>query len=105
MEAALTMLGAMAGLRDTTAPLATSEARQAIGWVGGHGSDLLIAALLALAWFAPNSQEIVDGLRGRDRPLSLRWQPSPAWAGCVAVMMLLSVSQMSKVSAFLYFQF
>jgi hypothetical protein len=37
--------------------------------------------------------------------LPLRWRLTPAWAVIVAAMAIASVSQLSRVSEFLYFQF
>nr|WP_246329480.1 MBOAT family protein [Chthonobacter rhizosphaerae] len=71
-----------------------------------RGSLLVGIALMAAAWVLPNSQEIVDGVaKASGRLSSLRWQPSPVWAAALAACFLLAVSQMTNVSAFIYFQF
>ena len=58
---------------------------------------------LAIAWLAPNSQQLADGLRahagtGRIRQLATH----PLWLGG---LLALSLSRLSEKSEFLYFQF
>ena len=76
------------------------------------GEDVpLIIGMLALAWFAPNTQEVMatevkvpllDSGRVLSRP---QWQPSFRWAMVVATLLVVSVASLSELSEFLYFQF
>ncbi len=122
-ETATDMLQAMAGVNglitDTepaelaanAAALATTEAAEASPirdlWLllQYRSIDVMLACLLVVAWFFPNSHEIIEGRSRRSGWLSLRWQPTPAWAACIAACLLATMTQMSQVSAFLYFQF
>jgi alginate O-acetyltransferase complex protein AlgI len=77
--------------------------------VGAHGlgapqPELAIALLIPLVWLLPNSQEFVDGPGDRNW-LTVRWKPNYVTATALAACLFLSFSQMSKVSAFIYFQF
>lgn len=63
---------------------------------------VLIAGLFAVAVFGPNSQEWIDRA-GHRQPLV--WHPNLLWASATAAMLLFSVTQLSRVSEFLYFQF
>jgi D-alanyl-lipoteichoic acid acyltransferase DltB (MBOAT superfamily) len=76
---------------------------------------LLVAfMLLAIAWFAPNTQQITeyvgpkgfygDGSAGEEQT-AFRWQPSPQWAIAVGCLFSVALMSMSKVSEFIYFQF
>jgi D-alanyl-lipoteichoic acid acyltransferase DltB (MBOAT superfamily) len=70
------------------------------------------AALLALAWLAPNTQQIT-GYGGPAGESELRpapaprpaWQPSAGWAVAVGVLLGVGLASLSRVSEFLYFQF
>jgi D-alanyl-lipoteichoic acid acyltransferase DltB (MBOAT superfamily) len=73
----------------------------------------VLAGLLGAVTLLPNTCELI----ARYRPalefrlerdpwrLPLRWRLTPAWAVIVAAMAIASVSQLSRVSEFLYFQF
>lgn len=68
---------------------------------------LLVGAGIAL--FLPNSQEILDRPEGR-RPLMPRlsvptFRPTHTWAAATAFLLLVALSRMSDVKAFVYFQF
>jgi len=74
---------------------------------------LVSAALLAIAWFAPNTQELT-GYVGPEgayaakeayRPSPVRWQPSAGWAVAIGCLFGIALMLMSKVSEFIYFQF
>ncbi|GGC58260.1 alginate O-acetylation protein [Siccirubricoccus deserti] len=86
---------------------AAQDGRLASLWsfVAARSSDLVLVLLLLVAWFAPNSQEIVEAADRRRGWLAIRWQPTATWAVVVAGCLLATMTQMSKVSAFLYFQF
>jgi D-alanyl-lipoteichoic acid acyltransferase DltB (MBOAT superfamily) len=66
---------------------------------------LVFGFLAALAM--PNSQEIV-GLQqpetGR-HPARIRWRPTPAWGGLLALLLVACALRLHSFSAFLYFQF
>jgi D-alanyl-lipoteichoic acid acyltransferase DltB (MBOAT superfamily) len=116
VDAALAMLGAMGGAHGwiaSTDPIAkaisstesTDAARMAMHWLGYLDVYIHVALFLGVAWFLPNSQEIIDGVAGKAKRPRIQWRPSVAWAACMAGCFLFAVSQMSNVSAFLYFQF
>ena len=102
--------------------VATAMSRAMIGengfGVGALTSDsaaaiMIIAALLLIAWFAPNSQEFVD-YQGPDvntpsvttsKPTRWAWRPTTSWAFAIGCLTALSIMSLSKVSEFLYFQF
>lgn len=125
IEGAGRMLAGMAGFNGFTLPAAIAkrlgplwDALSAVGAeasVGGGGQFVLvwlwIAALFALARFAPNTQQIMgrhDPALGFDAAHAARrllWRPGWRWAvamGAVAGAGLLALNQ---VSEFLYFQF
>jgi alginate O-acetyltransferase complex protein AlgI len=111
MHAAGVMLWAMAGTGAWIVPTddlaALLLAPQGGSWsplqlIPGYDGGLrigVLALLLALVWFAPNTQEIVDGT-GR-----IRWRPGIGWAMVTALLTLACVTRFSEVSAFLYFNF
>jgi D-alanyl-lipoteichoic acid acyltransferase DltB (MBOAT superfamily) len=101
------VLEGMAGLNGLALAALPDPSSLAIGWAW-------ILALLAIAWFAPNTQEIMadflpqmrgrwahPGLAGR----VLRWRPSPAFAAACAVAAIVALGHLANVSEFLYFQF
>jgi D-alanyl-lipoteichoic acid acyltransferase DltB (MBOAT superfamily) len=114
---AFAMLDAMAGGNGWIAegdPLLALVAPLPAG--GGLAMDLLkryddatlhvLAALLMLvAWLAPNTQEIVDGAARGGIGSWPRWRPTLGWSALVSACLLFTISQLSNVSAFLYFQF
>lgn len=115
MGAALNLLSAMGGSHGLVGlgPAAVEPAAIApfAGWPGGGeivkrllAADrlVLIAGLFAVAVFGPNSQEWIDRA-GHRQPLV--WHPNLLWASATAAMLLFSVTQLSRVSEFLYFQF
>jgi alginate O-acetyltransferase complex protein AlgI len=116
LDAAFAMLDAMAGahgwiagddpLIRLLAPLpGEGLARSLLNRFDAAYGHLLVMAAMLAAWAFPNSQEIVDGIGAQTGPSAFRWRPSPAWAACIAACLLFTVTQMSRVSAFLYFQF
>ena len=74
---------------------------------------LVLWAALAIALFAPSSHELMKKRLALDatdiaksmRPPRLSWRPSPAWAAGMAAMASLSLLLLTKVNAFIYFQF
>ncbi|MDB6088997.1 MAG: Peptidoglycan O-acetyltransferase [Gammaproteobacteria bacterium] len=71
------------------------------------------AALLAIAWFWPNTQELMrmyePALEPAARPDApgpmLAWRPTAAWALAVAMLAVTSLASLDRVTQFLYFQF
>jgi alginate O-acetyltransferase complex protein AlgI len=76
----------------------------------GPEQALWTAILLLVALFAPNSQQIMgyaapnDG-SPRQTVARQRWSPSRGWAVAAACGFIYTLTQMSEVSEFLYFQF
>jgi D-alanyl-lipoteichoic acid acyltransferase DltB (MBOAT superfamily) len=69
---------------------------------------------LGLVFAAPNAHELMRGRLALDATGAggesaekprLAWRPSPAWAGGLAVMAAFSLLLLTKVNAFIYFQF
>ncbi len=105
-QTAIAILAGMSGLTPTpaAAPVAASAP-----W-------LLIGALLAVVWFAPNTNQL---LWAYEPALNLRdsehappgwvqrwlWQPRLAWSVVASVAFVWAVSCLARPSQFLYFQF
>lgn len=77
----------------------------------GREEVLSVGALLGLAWLAPNTQEIMsrfspalDMIDERKRS-HLLWRPSIGWAVVIAVLTLIPLLQLTRISEFLYYQF
>jgi alginate O-acetyltransferase complex protein AlgI len=74
---------------------------------------LILWAALALAFFAPSAHELMKGrlaldvtqVAGDAPPPRLAWKPSRAWAAGMAAMASVSLLLLTKVNAFIYFQF
>ncbi len=98
-DAAFNLLSAMAGSHGMTAAPDKTWIAAFAGWFSAPG-HVLIACLLALAAFGPNSQEWVDGAQHS----RLIRHPTLS-ASVTAALLLFSLSQLSQVSEFLYFQF
>ena len=72
-----------------------------------------VAAALAIAFWAPNTQQILRGWRpalvvpddARMGPIRLAWSPNAAWTAVIAVLAILATINISEHSEFLYFQF
>jgi hypothetical protein len=114
MDAALTMLNAMAGGNGIAAPGSlpqfASDSSLSTASVGLGVACLL----LLLAWFAPNTQQITgyvgpEGAYGsgvtEPGPATLRWKASWRWAIFIGILFAASLMLMSRVSEFIYFQF
>jgi D-alanyl-lipoteichoic acid acyltransferase DltB (MBOAT superfamily) len=116
MAGAVHMLGAMAGangwiapgdpLLSLVAPVPDgSGAVEALRRLDDAMVHVVTILLLGVAWLAPNAQEIVDGAGAGMRRIPIRWRPTLGWSAVVSGCFLYGVTQLSAVSAFLYFQF
>lgn len=94
LAGALQIWGGMAGLNGLGFPRALGG--PGLQWIaaGGIGLPLLLAASL-LAWFAPNTRQLV----------ARHWQGTLRHAGAVAALLLLCVFNLNRPTEFLYFQF
>jgi D-alanyl-lipoteichoic acid acyltransferase DltB (MBOAT superfamily) len=93
------MLRAMAGVNGwLAAPLDFTDLYE-------YRDQILIAVLLAVALIAPNTQEWIMG-EGRVRTVVVpRWRFTPIWAGVAAACFLFTLTRLSAVSEFIYFNF
>ncbi len=131
-DGSLRILAAMAGGNGVTLPAGLGDALGgAVGVLTGIGlafgehvpnelaswSDgfLMITALLVLALWAPNTQQILrdfepafetyrGGAAGR-YPARPRFALTTAWASAVAVLLVFAVGSLTRATEFLYFQF
>jgi D-alanyl-lipoteichoic acid acyltransferase DltB (MBOAT superfamily) len=74
----------------------------------GPGHLSLLALALVITLLMPNSQQLFDDAPGRtvgSGLLRLRWQPTFAWSAVAAALLLFSLTRMSTVREFVYFQF
>ncbi|MFI5015743.1 MAG: MBOAT family O-acyltransferase, partial [Hyphomicrobiales bacterium] len=99
LETALGIVAAMLGVQGLGAGGVVSPA--AMAWIG---------ALMLIAWFAPNTQEIMRDYRPAldlpRMPVSrLTWRPTGALAALMAVAGLITLINLQRHSIFLYFRF
>lgn len=90
--------------------IANSLGLPASGFDPQGTSPAWIAALLAIAWLMPNTQQFMarfspalepaDALRGRPQ-----WAPTTSWAIVMGLMGTVAILHLTAVSEFLYFQF
>ena len=80
--------------------------------IAGHHMQLIYAVvLLAIAWFAPNSHQILGRwspalFKPNEAPQPyLRWRPNLAWTAVMLVLMVFCLANLHKEARFLYFQF
>jgi len=69
---------------------------------GAQGNEFtfgVLGVVAAVAFFAPNSQELMNG------ESRLSWRPQWAWAWVTAAMFMVSLFSLHKPSEFLYFRF
>jgi D-alanyl-lipoteichoic acid acyltransferase DltB (MBOAT superfamily) len=84
------------------------------GIYGGYDETVALLGLAAIAFLAPNTQQLLR----RFRPtlaapafaeagglLPLAWRPGPVWCAGAAAALLLAFARLSGVSEFLYYQF
>jgi D-alanyl-lipoteichoic acid acyltransferase DltB (MBOAT superfamily) len=98
LAAALEMLRAMAGLGSAGAvPML------------GTGAWPILAALLALVWWAPNSNRVLpvalDSPPAEEGARRFSWRATPSWAFAVGTLALVAVVDLVKRSEFIYFRF
>ena len=68
-----------------------------------------------MSFFAPNTQQIMAGVRPRieaflapgepPAPRPMQWRPTLAWAVLLGVLFFVVVTNLSNATDFLYFQF
>jgi alginate O-acetyltransferase complex protein AlgI len=127
LPAAGDMLSGMAGLNGTVLPagwkihlaqpLANALVSSGVAFdatlFAGLPQVAWTAALLAIAWFWPNTQQLLreyepalDAATCSAAPATpLAWRPSAGWAIAVAVLAIASLASLDRVTQFLYFQF
>jgi D-alanyl-lipoteichoic acid acyltransferase DltB (MBOAT superfamily) len=76
----------------------------------GSTEVLLVAGAMLMAWFAPNTMRIMraaePSLDNREvAPSRLRWVMNRRWAVITALLALIALQSMTRISHFLYFQF
>ena len=99
------------GALDAGIPTGMARGRGA-GVLLSKGQLIWIAGLLAIAWLAPNTRQIMARAEAfiADRPMRacpalFAWAINPRWAVASALLLAASVTSMTRVSEFLYFQF
>jgi D-alanyl-lipoteichoic acid acyltransferase DltB (MBOAT superfamily) len=122
---ATVVLSGMAGLHGVALPhavvsrfpgLASFLSATGIRFTYGGGSEFVkmyvsLAVLLAIIFFAPNTQQIMAGYRpglGTESlvpPRVVRWEPKLGWAIAGAIVAGFGVLSLHRVSEFLYYQF
>jgi hypothetical protein len=130
MQSAVVLLKSMAGLNGTYLPAGWLELlRPAVPFLARHNIHFgnvvsanqlwWISAAFVIAMFMPNVRQLFGSYRitlppERKAPVEattprlvalLAWRPSVVWAGVIVGCFLFSISMMTKVSQFLYFQF
>jgi alginate O-acetyltransferase complex protein AlgI len=120
------MLGGMAGLNGAAMPAALLDRIGALGSAlrhlgvtaasiqGGLAFSSMwawVLGLLALAWLAPNTQQIMaraeptlQAVAG-SAPAVLRWAPAPRWGLAIGVVAAIGLLSVSRGREFLYWQF
>ncbi len=123
-DAALSMLKSMAGFNGVNLPgswytlfnKGLVELMESLGihfgWIPAFnnlGVWIWITALWILVWLAPNTQEIMASFKpALENVTSTKWpcwQPNKPWLASIAVCLLYAVTEIEKVSEFLYFRF
>lgn len=120
-DGALAILQGMSGLNGIILPDIYREALQFTGLQFAHlevyeGKAMrLLFALLLVVWYMPNTQQFMYHYRPAfetcpneikpPRGRFLVWQPNLIWAAFIVILGYVSISKLSSVSEFLYFQF
>lgn len=125
LTTAVAMLKAMAGMNGLVLPDFWLPKWGAAGqWLAAHGVNFgdtrelvtggvvnWIWILLAVVWFAPNTQQLLAAYRPALALLAeqyrarLTWRPTPFYALLTAALALIAIFNLHKQSEFLYFQF
>jgi len=98
------------GSIDSSVPMGIARARG--GGLVSKAQLIWIVALLAIAWLAPNTRQIMARAEAflADHPIPppsplFAWTISQRWAVASGLMLAASLASMTRVSEFLYFQF
>lgn len=81
----------------------------------GKTDLLMLACLLGVVWFAPNTQQLMQRFQPGYDPFAdgpatappkwLQWRPTGGWAFAMSALTVIAVLHLSRISEFLYFQF
>ena len=103
LSAARTMLSGMIGANGFAISGTAQPLELLFGWT---------AVLLAIAFFAPNSQQIIalpiwlESSYAQPAKANFpRWSPSPAWGALIGLLFVACLLSLSRPTQFLYFQF
>jgi alginate O-acetyltransferase complex protein AlgI len=109
LDSAFGIVGAMAGVNGV------ALAPGALGTTYHTGEAAWLGALLAVAWFLPNTYQVMERFppalpaseqRAIAGPLRfLRWRPTWSWAAAFCALAIASVLAIARESVFLYYQF
>jgi hypothetical protein len=104
-------IGRHLGTVDAGVPRGLGEGRGA-GVLISRTQVLWIAGLLAIAWFMPNTRQIMaraDAFIGEcvapAGPPALLWRADRGWSIATGLLLVAAVTSMARVSEFLYFRF
>jgi D-alanyl-lipoteichoic acid acyltransferase DltB (MBOAT superfamily) len=122
-DGAMAILTAMIGLNGAVLPSAIAQhggpladwlAAIGVTFTAGGGQVFVmnmfwVAALLALSFLAPNTQEILHRFKPALGEVvtatRLAWSPTPRWAVAMALVLACGLLSLTQPSEFLYFQF
>ncbi|MEQ1637189.1 MAG: MBOAT family protein [Methylococcales bacterium] len=121
VDAAVNILHAMTGFQGVTLPVSwqnilplsliktLQQGGITFAGVPEYGQGCLILALWALVWFTPNTQQIMCRFSPTlDKVAAIsryQWQPTLGNLLVISVVLLYALTEIGKVSDFLYFQF
>lgn len=74
----------------------------------GPGKALTMALAFSIALMMPNTQQLIESAFDSmldTASLRVRWRPTLGWSAVAAALLLCSLTQMSTVREFIYFQF
>lgn len=117
-DAAWIILQGMAGMNGIVFPASWLGKMGIAGeWLAGGGIHfgntgifrgkielIWIAALLAMVWILPNTQQFM-ARQSRRSKATLAWNPGWRWAAVTGVLLAAAILNISRTSEFLYFQF
>jgi hypothetical protein len=104
LDEAFAMLQAMAGLNGLVTPDGMSL--ENLSGVVSTRNQILLAMLLVLVFCAPNSQEWIMSNGQAHKGFAMpQWRPNAIWAGVLAACFLFTLTRLSAVSEFIYFNF